>query len=154
MKIILLTLVAIVTASPASARDCLSQSQARRISGDAHLYYRVNDGVRCWYAKEAQRAARVDANNSPFRDLVTAFIPVPQADVEEEPAPRPKAKRVKAKYKKIAKRHRTPTNNEDIKYILCGDNCPNFRKMGNLRKLNDRRAREYGLSKQTEVPKL
>jgi hypothetical protein len=155
MKTLLLalaTITAVFTAAPASAQDCMSQSQARRAYGsEVHLYYRVDDGQRCWYAKGAQRARSIARditvvpNGSPLRDLVSVFVPPPRVDVEE-PRPRlKKAKHTKTKYTKVAKRQRTRAvsqSTEEMKQMLCGDTCPNFRKMGNLRALNERRARE------------
>ena len=156
MKTLLLaltTIAAVFTAAPASAQDCMSQSQARRAYGDVHLHYYVDDGQRCWYAKRAHRARSISRditvapNGSPFRELMSVFMPPPpQADVEEEPRPRvKKVKRAKTKYTKVAKRQRTRAvsqGTEEMKQMLCGDTCPNFRKMGNLRALNERRARE------------
>jgi len=149
------TIAAVLMTAPVSAQDCMSKSQARRIYGDAHIYYqRDDDRQKCWYAKGTRTRDTSYFNGSPFRGLMEVFMPPPPVVDDDEEEPRPKAKRTKAKPKKVAKRrYRTRTvastkSNEEIKRILCGDSCPpSFRNLGNLRELNERRAKELGVQK-------
>ena len=80
---------------------------------------------------------------------------VPAPVVEEDEAPRSKAK---PKTKKKTKLARSPSprvvassagvkSEEEIRRILCGTDCPDFTKMGDLRAFNERRAREAEIRK-------
>jgi len=152
----------------------MSQSQARRAYGDVHLYYRVDGGSRCWYAKKRQdRAVAIAPTTSRFD--WSMLIPRTNAPVvvEEDEAPRPRAKIAKAK-RHAPKKTRTasvarvrtpakldataatnavvPRTDVEINRIMCGDSCPDFASKGDLRAFNEKRRRELFIGYELGIP--